>query len=149
MHGRLSTRPADGKVSISLDYDSGIGGRWKPQPPARASLFTDGEFGGYQLRGHSGQYRTGIEKSSNLFINCTSSATVRVNAIGYVASTDIKLRTDGSLAADVLVREQAGNVGSLEKIAANQIVAAPISSVLKVNGNLACCGSAVINVDIL
>ncbi|XQN44753.1 adhesin, partial [Serratia fonticola] len=63
-----------------------------------------------------------------------------------------KLRTDGSLTADVLVRDQPANVGTLEKIAANQTMAVPISSVLKVNGNLAggaFRGSAVINVDIL
>ncbi|WP_419792989.1 hypothetical protein ACN09C_05040 [Serratia fonticola] len=78
--------------------------------------------------------------------------TIKVTVSGLSTSTGIMLRSDGSLTADVLVRDQLANVGSLEKMTANLSVAVPISSVLKVNGELAggaFRGSAIINMDIL
>lgn len=63
--------------------------------------------------------------------------TIKVTVSGLSTSTGIMLRSDGSLTADVLVRDQLANVGSLEKMTANLSVAVPISSVLKVNGELA------------
>jgi hypothetical protein len=149
----VDRRPADGPiVNVSLEHSRGTGDGWKPQPPPgpACSLFgtsVDINYGDIQATSVPG-----LKKSSDLYVSCTSSATVKVTLIGYTASTGVKLRTDGSLAAEVFVRNQPANIGSLEKIAANQVMAVPISSVLKVNGNLAggaFRGSAVINVDIL
>ncbi|TQI78941.1 hypothetical protein FHU10_1013 [Serratia fonticola] len=149
----VNKRPPDGpSVNVSLEYQRGTGDGWKPQPPPgpACSLLNssvDINYGDIQANSVPG-----LKKSAYLYVSCTSSATIRVTVIGYTASTGIKLRTDGSLTADVFVRDQPANIGSLERIGANQMMAIPISSALKVNGNLAggaFRGSAVINMDIL
>lgn len=148
----VGSRPADGNLNISLEYSSGTGNGWKPQPPPGPACSLIGSSVDISYGDIQANSVPGLKKSSDLYVRCTSSAIVKVTVIGYMASTGIKLRTDGSLVADVFVREQAGDVGSLERIDANQTMVVPISSVLKVNGNLAggaFRGSAVINVDIL
>ncbi|NCG54771.1 hypothetical protein [Serratia fonticola] len=148
----INSRPPDGSnVSVSLVFLSGTGDGWKPQPPPGPACSLVGSSVDISYGDIQAKSVPGLKKSSDLYVRCTSSATVKVTLVGYTSS-GIKLRTDGSLAADVLVRDQPANIGSLEKIAANQTIAVPISSVLKVNGNLAggaFRGSAVINVDIL
>ncbi|MFV8908398.1 hypothetical protein ABQ333_24540 [Serratia fonticola] len=94
----------------------------------------------------------GLKKTADLLVRCDANVTIKVTVSGLSTSTGIMLRSDGSLTADVLVRDQLANVGSLEKMTANLSVAVPISSVLKVNGELAggaFRGSAIINMDIL
>ncbi|CAM4236134.1 MrpH family fimbial adhesin [Serratia silvae] len=149
----VNRRPADGpSVSVTLEHTRGTGDGWKPQPPPGPSCSLVGSSVDISYGDIQANSVPGLKKSSDLYVRCTSSATVKVTLIGYTASTGVKLRTDGSLAAEVFVRDQPANVGSLEKIAANQTMAVPISSVLKVNGTLAggaFRGSAVINVDIL
>lgn len=148
----IGKRPADGpSMNVSLDHGSGTGDAWKPQPPPGPACSLVGTSVDISYGDIQADSVPGLKKTSDLYVKCTASATVKVTLVGYTSS-GIKLRTDGSLAADVLVRDQPANVGSLEKIAANQTIAVPISSVLKVNGNLAggaFRGSAVINVDIL
>ncbi|WMT15669.1 MrpH family fimbial adhesin [Serratia fonticola] len=148
----INSRPPDGNVSVSLSFQSGTGDGWKPQPPPGPSCSLVGSSVDIIYGDIQASSVPGLKKSSDLYVKCTSSATVKVTLIGYTASTGVKLRTDGSLVAEVFVRDQPANVGSLEKISANQTIGVPISSVLKVNGNLAggaFRGSAVINVDIL
>lgn len=94
----------------------------------------------------------GLKKSNNLMLTCDASVSVKVSIIGYTPTTGIKLRTDGSLSAIVTVRDQPGNTGSIEKVAAKQVTMVPITSELKTNGNLtggSFRGSAIINIDIL
>ncbi|CAI1579804.1 MrpH family fimbial adhesin [Serratia fonticola] len=94
----------------------------------------------------------GLKKTADLLVRCDANVTIKVTVSGLSTSTGIRLRSDGSLTADVLVRDQLANIGSLEKMTANLSVAVPISSVLKVNGELAggaFRGSAIINMDIL
>jgi hypothetical protein len=81
--------------------------------------------------------RAGTTVNFYALLLCTSRATVKVTVIGYTAFSGIKLRTDGSLVADVFVRDQPANIGSLATIGVNQTMAVTLSSVLKVNGNLA------------
>ncbi|MGL5425119.1 MrpH family fimbial adhesin [Serratia fonticola] len=147
----INSRPPDGNVNVSLSFTSGTGNGWKPQPPPGPACSLVGNSVDISYGDIQATSVPGLKKSSNLYVKCSASATVKVTLIGYTSS-GIKLRTDGSLTADVLVRDQPANVGTLEKIAANQTMAVPISSLLKVNGNLAggaFRGSAVINVDIL
>ncbi|MEX2976510.1 hypothetical protein AB4J97_06165 [Serratia fonticola] len=148
----VGKRPADGPtMNVSLEHNSGTGDGWKPQPPPGPACSLVGTSVDISYGDIQANSVPGLKKSSDLYVKCTASATVKVTLVGYTSS-GIKLRTDGSLTADVLVRDQPANVGTLEKIAANQTMAVPISSVLKVNGNLAggaFRGSAVINVDIL
>ncbi|MGF6192858.1 hypothetical protein [Serratia sp. 2723] len=94
----------------------------------------------------------GLKKTENLLVRCDADVTIKVTVSGLSTATGIRLRTDGSLTADLFVRDQPANVGSLERMTANLSVAVPISSVLKVNGELAggvFHGSAIINMDIL
>ncbi len=148
----VGKRPSDGpSMSVSLEHGSGTGDAWKPQPPPGPACSLVGTSVDISYGDIQAASVPGLKKSSDLYVKCTASATVKVTLVGYTSS-GIKLRTDGSLTADVLVRDQPANIGSLEKIAANQTMAVPISSVLKVNGTLAggaFRGSAVINVDIL
>lgn len=148
----VGRRPADGPtLNVSLEHGTGTGDGWQPQPPPGPACSLIGSSVDISYGDIQADSVPGLKKSSDLYVKCTASATVKVTVIGYTSS-GIKLRTDGSLTADVLVRDQPANVGTLEKIAANQTMAVPISSVLKVNGNLAggaFRGSAVINVDIL
>lgn len=148
----IDRRPADGSIlNVSLEHSSGTGDGWKPQPPPGPACSLVGTSVDISYGDIQAASVPGLKKSSDLYVKCTASATVKVTLVGYTSS-GIKLRTDGSLTADVLVRDQPANIGSLEKIAANQTMAVPISSVLKVNGTLAggaFRGSAVINVDIL
>ncbi|CAI1009760.1 MrpH family fimbial adhesin [Serratia fonticola] len=93
----------------------------------------------------------GLKKTKDLIVSCDAKGTLKVSIIGYTASSGLKLRADGSLVSDILVREQPGNIGSLENVSANQPVYVPISSILKVNGDLAggaFQGSATINMEI-
>ena len=149
----VGSRPADSSsVNVSLAHTSGTGNGWQPQPPPSPACSLIGTSVDISYGDIQADSVPGLKKSSDLYISCTSSATVKVTVSGYTTSTGIKLRMDGSLAADVFVRDQPANVGTLENITANQTMAVPISSVLKVNGNLAggaFRGSAVINVDIL
>jgi hypothetical protein len=149
----VNKRPADGpSVNVSVEYSSGTGDGWKPQPPPGPACSLLGSSVDINYGDIQANSVPGLKKSSELYVHCNSRATVKVTVIGYTASSGIKLRTDGSLVADVFVRDQPANIGSLETIGANQLIAVPISSVLKVNGNLAegaFRGSAVINVDIL
>lgn len=147
----IGKRPADGPtMNVSLEHSSGTGDGWKPQPPPGPACSLVGTAVDISYGDIKAASVPGLKKSSDLYVKCTASATVKVTLIGYTSS-GIKLRADGSLTADVLVRDQPANLGSLEKIAANQTMNIPISSVLKVNGNLAggaFSGSAVINVEI-
>ncbi|MGF6192856.1 hypothetical protein [Serratia sp. 2723] len=146
-------RPPDGpSLNVSLEFSNGTGDAWKPQPPPGPACSLTGTSVDISYGDIQADSVPGLKKSSDLYIKCNSSATVKVTVSGYTTSTGIRLRADGSLAADLFVRDQPANVGTLEKIAANQTMAVPISSVLKVNGNLAggaFHGSAVINMDIL
>lgn len=93
----------------------------------------------------------GLKKTSNLTLWCDTNVTVKVSLLGYTASSGIKLRTDGSLVADVSIRDQPANIGSLEWVSASQPVFVPISSILKVSGDLVggeFSGSATINMEI-
>lgn len=149
----VGKRPADGPtMNVSLEHNSGTGDGWKPQPPPGPACSLIGTSVDISYGDIQAASVPGLKKSSDLYVKCTASATVKVTVIGYTTTTGIKLRMDGSLAADLFVRDQPANVGTLENIAANQTMAVPIASVLKVNGNLAggaFRGSAVINVDIL
>lgn len=94
----------------------------------------------------------GLKKSNNLMLSCDASVSVKISINGYTPTAGIKLRTDGSLTAIVTVRDQPGNIGSVEKVAAKQLTMVPITSELKTNGNLtggSFSGSAIINIDIL
>jgi hypothetical protein len=93
-----------------------------------------------------------IKKSNNLMLSCDASVSVKVSINGYTPTTGIKLRTDDSLTAIITIRDQPGNIGSVEKVVAKQVTIVPITSELKTNGNLAggsFRGSAIISIDIL
>lgn len=93
-----------------------------------------------------------LKKSNSLMLTCDASVSVKVSINGYTPTAGIKLRTDSSLTAIVTVRDQPGNIGSIEKVVAKQVTMVPIASELKTNGNLAggdFRGSAIINIDIL
>lgn len=147
----VGSRPADGNLNVSLEYQSGTGDGWKPQPPPGPACSLVGSSVNINYNDIKLSEVAGYKKSSSLLVSCNSKQRVKVTLIGYVPSSGIKLRPDGSLTASVLIRNQAGNVGSIEDVPASQTIAVPISSELKVNGNLAggaFGNSAVINMEI-
>ncbi|MFV8987785.1 hypothetical protein [Serratia fonticola] len=149
----VNTRPADGSsVNISSDWGSGTGDGWKPEPPPGPACSLVGTSVEIDYQDIQANDVPGLKKSSDLYVKCTTNNSVKVTLLAYTPTSGVKLRADGSLVAEVFVRDQPADIGSVEKIGANQTVAIPISSVLKVNGTLAggaFRGSAVINVDIL
>ncbi|HGM5492524.1 TPA: hypothetical protein ACKP1B_004223 [Serratia fonticola] len=147
----VGSRPADGVVNVSLEYQSGTGNGWKPQPPPGPACSLVGSSVNISYGDLKLSEVAGYKKSAPLYVNCNAKQTVKVTLIGYLDSSGIKLRPDGSLTAKVLIREQAGNVGSVENVPAMQTITVPITSELKVNGNLAggdFRGSSVINMEI-
>lgn len=147
----VGRRPADGNLNVSLEYQSGTGDGWKPQPPPGPACSLVGTSVNINYNDIKLSEVAGYKKSSSLLVSCNSKQRVKVTLIGYVPSSGIKLRPDGSLTASVLIRDQAGNVGSIEDVPASQTIAVPISAELKVNGNLAggsFGNSAVINMEI-
>lgn len=94
----------------------------------------------------------GSVKSSNLNILCDGDTTVLVRILGTSPTSEISLREDGSLVAEVLVRNTLGNTGRPEVASANSFLMVPINARLKANGVLAggpFKGSAIISVDIM
>lgn len=94
----------------------------------------------------------GKSQSANLNVLCDANASIKVTILGYTSSTGIKLRDDGSLSADVTLRNTAGDVGITEVMSANTLKSIPVTAVLKTNGTLAggaFSGSAIINIDVL
>ena len=148
----INKRPADYPgLNVSLEHSTGTGNGWKPQPPPGPSCSLLGNSVDISYGDVESTPAQGLEKSSTLSIRCTSDATVKVSLRGFSTSTGIRLRADGSLAAELFVRDKAGSDGTTETLIANVWKEVPISSVLKVNGNLAggaFSGSAIINVDI-
>lgn len=148
----VNKRPPDGDtVNVSTEYHSGTGDGWKPQPPPGPACSLVGTSVNINYNDIKLSEVAGYKKSSSLLVSCNSKQRVKVTLIGYVPSSGIKLRSDGSLTASVLIRNQAGNVGSIEDVPAKQTISVPISSELKVNGNLAggyFGGSSVINMEV-
>lgn len=161
--GQLLALPADGGLCIWL-YQRGSGSNYSMDryncemnggiPPTEPVIPKCSAIGGpveIDYGDIQANDAPGMKLTEYLSMMCDADATVKVSISGYTDASGLKLRTDGSLTADISVRDKPGNTGSVELMNANQIVNVPISSLLKVNGELAggaFRGSAVIHMDI-